>query len=311
MSKLLKIIVLISFFCGSQFSLFAQTDTVDLNDFAWLTGDWQRESAKSITTESWRRVSETAFEGSSSRVSKASGETVFGESLMLAKMGSDIFYIAKVAENALPIPFKLVNFSKTEAVFENPTHDFPQRIRYRRDGENAFTAIVETIETSAEMQQRIEFSFQKNNPQTFPEKEQSMKKATGIGGIFFKCESPEKMREWYAKNLGLVTNEYGSLFEFRTVENPDKKAYLQWSPFSQTTKYFEPSEKQFMINYRVENIEKLVEELRAAGVEICDEIETYDYGKFVHIMDPEGNKLELWEPVDTVFTEMYDGKTTY
>lgn len=310
MSKLVNIMILAKMILLVPMLTFSQTVAIDINDFAWLRGDWQRESSKSITKESWRRVSETALEGSSSRVSKASGETIFGESLLLAKMGSDIFYIAKVAENALPIPFKLVNFSETEAVFENPVHDFPQRIRYRRDGENAFTAIVEKIETSAEMQQRIEFSFEKINPQTFPEKEQSMKKATGIGGIFFKCESPEKMREWYAEHLGLVTNEYGSMFEFRTAENPDKIAYLQWSPFSQNTKYFEPSQKQFMINYRVENIEKLVEELRAAGVEICDEIETFDYGKFVHIMDPEGNKLELWEPVDDAFTEQNESESS-
>jgi len=136
-------------------------------------------------------------------------------------------------------------------------------------------------------------------------------KVTGIGGIFFKCEDPEKMRNWYDENLGLVTNEYGSLFEFRLTDTPEKKGYLQWSPFGEKTKYFEPSEKQFMINYRVANIEALVKELKAAGVEVVDSIEEYEYGKFVHIMDPEGNKIELWEPVDSVFTKMYEGKTTH
>ena len=137
-----------------------------------------------------------------------------------------------------------------------------------------------------------------------------MKKVTGIGGIFFKSDNPEKMREWYSKNLGLVTNEYGSLFEFRNANNPDETNYLQWSAFDSKTPYFEPSKKDFMINYRVENIEKLVEELQKAGVTVCDEIETFEYGKFVHIMDPEGNKIELWEPVDSVFTDDYKGKTT-
>jgi len=141
--------------------------------------------------------------------------------------------------------------------------------------------------------------------------ENKNKKATGVGGIFFKCKDPEKMRDWYGKNLGLVTNEYGSLFEFRNTDNPEQKGYLQWSPFSETTKYFEPSEKEFMINYRVENIETLVEELKQSGVTVLDEIESYEYGKFVHIMDPEGNKIELWEAVDSVFTEMYEGKTTH
>jgi len=137
-----------------------------------------------------------------------------------------------------------------------------------------------------------------------------MKKVTGIGGIFFKTKDPEKMKDWYSKNLGLVTNEYGSVFEFRPADAPEKKAYSVWSPFSDDTEYFQPSEKEFMINYRVENIEKLVEELKNAGVTVCDEIETYEYGKFVHILDPENNKIELWEPVDQVFEGMYEGKTT-
>ena len=118
------------------------------------------------------------------------------------------------------------------------------------------------------------------------------------------------MKDWYARNLGLVTNEYGSVFEFREADKPESKAYSVWSPFSADTDYFQPSEKEFMINYRVENIEKLVEELLEAGVIICDEIETYEYGKFVHILDPENNKIELWEPVDQVFEKIYEGKTT-
>ena len=136
------------------------------------------------------------------------------------------------------------------------------------------------------------------------------KKVTGIGGIFFKCDDPAKMRDWYKDNLGLVTNEYGSAFEFRRSDEPHDIGYLSWSPFNKDTEYFNPSKKEFMINYRVENIEELVEDLKAAGIEICDEIETYDYGKFIHIMDPEGNKIELWEPIDQVFTDFYRGKTT-
>lgn len=135
-------------------------------------------------------------------------------------------------------------------------------------------------------------------------------KVTGIGGIFFKCDDPEKMKEWYTSQLGLVTDQYGSLFEFRKSDAPDEKAYLQWSPFAKETKYFEPSEKEFMINYRVQNIEQLVEELKKNGVTILDTIEEYEYGKFVHILDPEGNKIELWEPVDSVFTQSHEGKTT-
>ena len=135
------------------------------------------------------------------------------------------------------------------------------------------------------------------------------KKVTGIGGIFFKAKDPKKMNDWYSKNLGLVTNEYGSLFEFRDAEQPEQKAYLQWSPFSENTDYFQPSKKEFMINYRVQNIEALVEELKSSGVQVVDEIATYEYGKFVHILDPENNKIELWEPIDAFFTQM-GGPTT-
>jgi len=139
----------------------------------------------------------------------------------------------------------------------------------------------------------------------------SKKKVTGIGGIFFKTKDPEAMKDWYQKNLGLVTNEYGSVFEFRSTDQPEDKGYLVWSPFTEDTKYFDPSKKEFMVNYRVENLVELLEQLRSDGVEIVGEIEEYDYGKFAHIVDPEGNKIELWEPVDKVFTDLSDGKTTH
>jgi len=138
-----------------------------------------------------------------------------------------------------------------------------------------------------------------------------MKRVTGIGGIFFKCESPEEMRAWYNPRLGLKTNEYGSLFEFRLSDSPEKKGYLQWSPFAKTTNYMEPSQKEFMINYRVENLEELLAALVEEGVEVIGEMEVCEYGKFAHIMDPEGNKIELWEPVDAVFTKMNEGNTTH
>jgi predicted enzyme related to lactoylglutathione lyase len=125
-----------------------------------------------------------------------------------------------------------------------------------------------------------------------------MKRVTGIGGIFFKCKDPDKIREWYKIHLGLNTDEYGTLFEWRLASDSTKKGYTQWSPFNETTKYFEPSTKDFMINYRVDDLEALVVELKKEGVTILDTIETYDYGKFLHIMDIEGNKIELWEPTD-------------
>lgn len=134
-------------------------------------------------------------------------------------------------------------------------------------------------------------------------------KVTGVGGIFFFSDNPQETKDWYSKNLGLEVNEYGSSFEFRNAHRPDEINYLQWSPFKTESQYFAPSKKEFMINYRVQNIEGLVEKLKSNGVTVLDEIESFDYGKFVHIMDAEGNKIELWEPVDSVFTAM-GGKTT-
>jgi predicted enzyme related to lactoylglutathione lyase len=134
-------------------------------------------------------------------------------------------------------------------------------------------------------------------------------KVTGIGGIFFKSKDPKGTRAWYGDNLGLAINDYGSSFEFRNANRPEEINYLQWSTFDEGTDYFKPSEATFMINYRVQNIEALVKKLRVNGVSIVDDIEEYEYGKFVHIMDPEGNKIELWEPIDSVFTQM-GGETT-
>lgn len=125
-----------------------------------------------------------------------------------------------------------------------------------------------------------------------------MKKVTGLGGVFFKSDNPQAMNEWYAKNLGLPTSAYGTTFEWREADDPSKKGSTSWCAFPQDTQYFNPSAKPFMINYRVENIVALVEQLKKDNVTIIDEIAEYDYGKFVHVLDPEGNIIELWEPKD-------------
>jgi predicted enzyme related to lactoylglutathione lyase len=134
--------------------------------------------------------------------------------------------------------------------------------------------------------------------------QQEMKKVTGIGGIFFKCKDPNKMRNWYKKHLGLNTNQYGTVFEWHQGEDSTKKGFTTWSPFAEKTTYFEPSTKDFMINYRVENIETLVAGLIKEGVTVVDTIETYEYGKFVHILDAEDNKIELWEPNDIEYEKL-------
>lgn len=122
-----------------------------------------------------------------------------------------------------------------------------------------------------------------------------MKRVTGLGGIFFKCKDTKAVSEWYKTHLGIDAGPYGASFEWLEAEDPAKKGLTQWTPFSDQTKYFEPSSKEFMINYRVDDLEALVAALKSEGVTILDEIASYDYGKFVHILDPEGNKIELWE----------------
>ena len=132
------------------------------------------------------------------------------------------------------------------------------------------------------------------------------KRVTGIGGIFFKVKNPDETKSWYQKHLGLNTDKYGTTFEWRQASDPNLKGHTQWSPMSEKTTYFNPSVKVFMINYRVENLVGLVDELKKEGVQILDEIAFYDYGKFVHIMDPDGHAIELWEPVDEVYEDILD-----
>lgn len=139
-----------------------------------------------------------------------------------------------------------------------------------------------------------------------------MKKVTGIGGIFFKSSDPKATREWYQKHLGFVVSEDNNiLFEWKEVDQSEQSGYTVWAPFKETTKYFEPSQKQFMINYRVDNLKELLEQLKKEGVQVVGEMQEEPFGKFGWIMDPEGNKIELWEPVDNEFTKLYKGQTNH
>lgn len=127
-------------------------------------------------------------------------------------------------------------------------------------------------------------------------------KVTGLGGIFIKSENPKNLKSWYSENLGLDTDEYGHMFKWLKLEDPKKVGHTQWSIFDAKTDYLNPSKKDYMINFRVEYIESLVEQLKENGMELIGKIESFDYGKFAWVMDPDGNKVELWEPVDEVFT---------
>ncbi|OSZ82124.1 glyoxalase [Chitinophagaceae bacterium IBVUCB1] len=126
------------------------------------------------------------------------------------------------------------------------------------------------------------------------------KRVTGIGGIFMKSNDPEYMRNWYNKHLGFNATQYGATFEWLKTDKPDEKGMTVWNPFKNTTDYFMPSEKEFMINLRVEDLEWLLAELKKEGIEQIGEMQVYEYGKFAHIIDPEGTKIELWEAVDDV-----------
>lgn len=126
-----------------------------------------------------------------------------------------------------------------------------------------------------------------------------MKRVTGLGGVFFKTEDQKKTKDWYKNHLGLNTDDYGCTFWWKDEEN--KKCATQWSPFKSDTDYFEPSKKEFMINFRVENLVELLTILTKEGVTVVGKMEEYDYGKFAWILDNEDNKIELWEPIDSDF----------
>jgi len=134
-------------------------------------------------------------------------------------------------------------------------------------------------------------------------------RVTGIGGIFFKAKDPAALKDWYGKNLGLHIVESGANFEWHQGLDSTKKGFTLWAPFRETTKYFLPSVKQFMINYRVQRLGQLLINLKASGIMPIDSVQKTPYGDFVHLIDPEGNKIELWEPNDVEFAKMSKNTT--
>jgi predicted enzyme related to lactoylglutathione lyase len=122
-----------------------------------------------------------------------------------------------------------------------------------------------------------------------------MKRVTGIGGVFFKAKDPEKLKAWYRTHLGIESESWGAVFHWR--DDPrSADGSTAWSVFTEETKYFEPGKKPFMINFRVEDLDWLLTQLRAEGVEVNAKSEESEFGKFSWVMDPEGNRVELWEP---------------
>jgi catechol 2,3-dioxygenase-like lactoylglutathione lyase family enzyme len=123
-----------------------------------------------------------------------------------------------------------------------------------------------------------------------------MDRVTGIGGVFFKADDPESLYTWYERHLGLQREEGVFLFRWREAKAAETPGMTVWSLFPRDTRYFDPSAKPFMLNYRVKDIDALLDALRAEGVRVDDQREDSEYGRFAWIYDPEGNKIELWEP---------------
>jgi len=120
--------------------------------------------------------------------------------------------------------------------------------------------------------------------------------AVGIGGVFFRARNPARLSEWYQRHLGLKTARNTALFTWRSPKYPKKAGYTVWALFPSNTKYFRNSGKQFMINYRVKNLDRVLDKLRREHVKIAKKVEDLEYGRFAWVSDPEGNWLELWEP---------------
>ncbi len=156
-----------------------------------------------------------------------------------------------------------------------------------------------TVESKEKLAQTIVDKVENKFFEKKDKVENQEKQITGIGGVFFKAENPVHLKDWYKEKLGIDVNEYGASFVSRDLDNPDKKTFLQWSTFPKDTEYFNPSQKEFMINYRVANLETFLEELKSKDVTIVGGIEEYEYGKFAWVLDSENNKIELWEPIDS------------
>ncbi len=188
-----------------------------------------------------------------------------------------------------------------ENLFENDS--LPEAFEYLIKAENVLLSphvAGWTVESKVKLAQTIvdkvkTIFFSVNNEI----QQETLKRVTGIGGLFFKTEDPVKLKEWYKNHLGFNVDNWGCTFWWKDKNNND--ASTQWSPFKNDTDYFSPSKKDFMFNYRVDNLEVLLQKLRSEGVTVVGEIEEYEYGKFGWILDLEENKIELWEPIDASF----------
>lgn len=124
-----------------------------------------------------------------------------------------------------------------------------------------------------------------------------MSKVTGFGGVFFKSKSPKDLMAWYQKHLGLEPDNWGGkAFEWREKENAEQVGQTVFNPFKPDTKKFEPSTEPYMFNFRVDDLDGMIAQLRKDGVTIVDDVQDTPYGKFGWCLDPDGRKIELWQP---------------
>ena len=124
-----------------------------------------------------------------------------------------------------------------------------------------------------------------------------MERVTGIGGIFFKSRDPGRLQEWYRSHLGVEANEGSAVFAWRYHDDPERVGNTVWAPFDAATDYFGPDGAAFMVNYRVANLDRMLAQLREAGVAVDPRIEEHEFGRFAWATDPDGNRFELWEPI--------------
>ena len=125
----------------------------------------------------------------------------------------------------------------------------------------------------------------------------SLKRVTGIGGVFFKARDPKALGEWYRKHLGIAVEDWGgAAFRWKSDDNPEGVGTTIWNPFPESSTDFGPSEARLMINYRVPDLRALLAALRSEGCAVDDKVDESEFGKFGWVMDPEGNRIELWQP---------------
>jgi len=229
------------------------------------------------------------------------------------------FYLINTARGSAVVTYDLVDAMKKKKVlgacldvleyeklsFENlfENESLPEAFKYLINSDKTILSphiAGWTVESKIKLAQtivdKIERNFFSKNIET-PIK--VFTKVTGIGGLFFKTENPDELKKWYKKHLGFNTDDWGCTFWWK--DKNGKPASTQWSPFKGDTNYFFPSKKEFMFNYRVENLEKLLIQLKKEGINNIGNVDEYDYGKFAWILDPDGNKIELWEPIDDAF----------